>query len=360
MKSIATLFFIILSICGKAQLNIQFDFTNAIATIDFLKKTNPSTAGIKTMVASDGVQTIIKKIHSTDSIAAIALYKAANSIKATGKESDFQYDFIKAHLSEMENFLLQIKSNNKIILDSIQSLARYLPAGKTAAIKVCFLMGGFSAGFTMGDDNIFYIGTHQYKYDMTGIVNTCQHELFHNIQSLLYTRTKMMQQLQNAKEDASLFAYYLFVNLFVEGSAEYVADIDKMDTASSYIKRQVEHASVNNYRMADNFFLIETIIMSAFKNPGNTDADAAYHILFDWNWNNPGYVTGKLMCKALVKAYGPGIIQKYLAADPVTFIKDYIQLARANNTVYPYNFSAEFEQMIDTVSAKVVALQNTD
>jgi hypothetical protein len=112
--------------------------------------------------------------------------------------------------------------------------------------------------------------------------------------------------------------------------------------------------------MADNFFLVETIIMSAYSNPGQTDTDAAYSIIFDWNWNNPGYATGKLMCKELVKAYGKDVIKKYLNADPVIFIKDYIQLARTNNAAYPYNFSADFEKMIDNVAVKVAAVQNKE
>jgi hypothetical protein len=359
MKNIMLLFLTtIFSAYSKAQLNVHFDFSNATTTIAFLKNNKPSAADIESMAASKGVKMIIKKIRSTDSIAKIALYKAATGVKANGKESDFQFDFIKAHLTEMENFVQQIKNNSKVITDSIQTLAAYLPAGKTTDIEVCFLMGGFSAGFTMGDDNIFYVGTHQYKYDFTGIVNTCQHELFHNIQSLSYNRNKIMKKLEAANEQPALYAYYLFQNIFAEGSAEYIADIDKMDTASSYIKRQAEHASVNKYRVADNFFLIENIIMSAYRNPEKTDADAAYRILFDWNWNNPGYATGKLMCKALVNAYGAEVIKKYLKADPVIFIKDYIQLTKTNSTTYPYSFSADFEQMIDTVAAKVTLLQN--
>jgi hypothetical protein len=211
MKNIALLFFVtIISVYSKAQLNAAFDFSNATATIAFFKNNKPSAADIESMVASAGVKTIIKKIRSTDSIVKIALLKAATGVKATGKEADFQFDFIKKHLLEMENFVEKIKNNSKVINDSIQSLAAYLPAGKKATVKVSFLLGGYSAGFTMGDDNIFYVGTHQYEYDLTGIINTCQHELFHNIQSLSYNRNAMMKKLQDAKEEPSLYAYYLF------------------------------------------------------------------------------------------------------------------------------------------------------
>ncbi|MGC4102209.1 DUF5700 domain-containing putative Zn-dependent protease [Ferruginibacter sp.] len=358
MKSIA-IFLSLIFIAGysKAQLNTRFDFTNADATIAFLKKAHPTEADIDRMVKSDGVKTIIKKIRSTDSIARIALYKAAAGIPAAGKEKNFQFDFIKAQLPEMENFIARIKNNTRIITDSIQSLAHFLPVDKKATVTVCFLLGGYSSGFTMDDDNIFYVGTHQYKSDLTGIVNTCQHELFHNIQSLLYDRSKVLKALQDSNELPALYATYLLQNIFIEGSAEYVADIDKMDTASPYIKREIEHYSVNNYRMADNFFVLENIIMSAYRDPEKMDADMAYRVLFDWNWNNIGYAVGKQMCKAMVKIYGPDVLKKYLLTDPVFFIRDYIQLAKTNSTAFPYNFTKDFEQMIDTVAARITALK---
>ncbi len=342
-----------LSNACMSQVNVSFDFSNVEQTIAFLKKTQVSPAEIDAFISTKGVQTIIKKIRSNDSIARLTLQKVITGTKTTGKENNFQYSFIKSRLQETEDFLNKIKSGQQVILDSIQSLSAYLPEGKTINIKVCFIAGGYSSGFTLDDDDVFYIGMHQYKNDFTGIVNTCQQELFHNIQVFSYQRSKDLKKLQDAKENQALYGYYLAQHLFVEGTAEYVADIDKYDQSSSYIKDHVAHAAVNDNRMPDNFYLIEKLIMDAYINTDRSDVDVAYSILYDWGWNNVGYAVGKYIARSLVNEYGPGVLKKYLIANPMIFIRDYIKLANKKKQDIPYNFSPVFEQMIDTVILKL-------
>lgn len=333
----------------NAQLDVTFDLSNVEQTIAFLKKKTVSPQDIDQFVASDGVKVIIRKIRSSDSMARITLDKVSKGIKTTGKENDFQYGFIKERLTELEAFSQKIKDNQKVILDSIQALSVYLPAGRRIPLKVVFLAGGYSAGFTLTENNVFYIGTHQYQSDITGIVNTCQHEMFHSLQQLLYNRGAMLEKLQDAKELPALYTYFLAKNIFVEGTAEYVADIDRLDLTTPYMKRQAEHANVNKYRMEDNFYLLERILTDAYINHEKTNVDIYYSVLFDWNWNNPGYQIGKLMTQALIKANGPMVLKKYLAQDPMIFFRDYIKLAKADPKTYPYGFSEEFETIIDSV-----------
>lgn len=77
-----------------------------------------------------------------------------------------------------------------------------------------------------------------------------------------------------------------------------------------------------------------------------------YSILFDWNWNNPGYAAGKLMTKALVKEYGKDCLKKYLTSNPMNFILDYISLAKAKPALYPYHFSSKFETIVQAILKK--------
>ena len=356
-KTGSFLLLMILTVAIKAQLVVTLDFSNMEQTIAFLKKPSPSKEDIDQMVASPGVQTIIRKIRSNDSIARVTLEKVSKGIKTSGKENDFQYGFIKSKLPEMEAFMQRLKDNRQVILDSINALSGYMPAGKKMPVKVVFLTGGYSAGFTFGDNDVFYIGAHQYQNDVTGIINTCQHEMFHTIQSLLYDRSGVMKKLEAAKELPALYAYFLGLNIFVEGSAEYVADIDKLDQSTPYMKEQAEHANVNKYRMNDNFYLLEKILMDAYNNNEKTNIDIYYSILFDWNWNNPGYQVGKLMTAALTRANGPGALKKYLSADPMIFLQDYIKLAKADPKAYPYGFSDEFGKMVDTVVSKIESIK---
>jgi hypothetical protein len=104
--------------------------------------------------------------------------------------------------------------------------------------------------------------------------------------------------------------------------------------------------------MADNFYLAERLILDAYANPEKSDPAKIYTILFDWNWNNPGYAMGKWITQSLVNAYGPSAINKYLAADPMIFLQDYIALAKAEPAKYLYNFSETFEKMLADVIEK--------
>ena len=337
---------------ATAQVNVRFDFNNADSTIAFLKKKSATPAEINAFIKTTGVQSLIRKIRSNDSIACVTLEKIVAGKPTTGKESNFQYEFIKTNLPAMEAFVNTIKANQQAIRDSLQGFVRFLPPGKSLDVTVCFLLGGYSSGFTFSDADYFYVGTHQYKYDFKSIVNACQHEIFHNLQSLHRDAMPLMTRMEKDKELPALYAYYIARNFFTEGAAEYVADIDKADPKAPNIKEQLEHAAVNKYRMADNFYLAEKLILDAYADPEKSDPGMIYTILFDWNWNNPGYAMGKWMMQSLVKAYGDTAINKYLAADPMIFLQDYIALAKAEPEKYPYNFSEGFEKMLTDVIVK--------
>lgn len=353
-KQVLIIITLIISFTAQSQVNLHFDFSNADSTIAFLKMKNPNAKDVETFLHTSGVQAIIKKIKSNDSIARVTLTKIGRGEKLTGKERDFQYEKIRNDLPQMEKFIDSIKNNQQVIRDSVEALAAYLPAGKQLNVTVCFLLGSYSSGFTFSKSDVFYIGTHQYQYDFKSIVNSCQHEIFHNVQNLYQQRGPVYEALE--KDLATLYVFYIANNFFTEGAAEYVADMDKTDPNAPNVKHLREHASVNNYRMADNFYLADRLILDTYVNPEKTDPGVIYSILFDWNWNNPGYAMGKYMMKCLEKEQGPGTVKKYLAANPLVFIKDYIAITKAKKENYPYGFSESFEKMIDDVLAKTLTI----
>lgn len=337
-----------------AQFRLRFDFSNVDNTIAFLKKKDPGYRDVETFVNTSGVQAIIKKINASDSIARAALTKVVNDEKTEGPETRFQYEFVKNNLDAIENFIDAVKGGRQTIQDSIASLARYLPAGKSVEVTISFLLGGHSSGFTFSESDIFYIGAHLYKYDLASIINTCRHELFHNIQNLYHRRQPVYEALEN--DTAAQYVFYLAHNFFTEGTAEYIADLDKADPSAPNIKLQKEHALVNQYRMAENFYLADRLLLDVFKHPSDSDPGAAYSILFDWNWNNPGYVMGKYMMKVLVAEYGAETVKNYLSADPLIFIRDYINVSKSRPDIYPYHFSDEFAFMIESILKKTISL----
>jgi hypothetical protein len=349
--SLSLLFCLLLGKVATSQIHITFDYSNAEQTIVFFNKATIIDADIAALIKTNGVKAIIRKIHATDAIAEIALRKAHAGVKATGTELNFQYGTIQKNLQGLQKFMATIKRQEKAMADSVNSLVKYIPNGKQLQTKVVFLLGSYSGGFTFGADSVLYIGLHQYQYDVASIMNTVKHELFHNIQRLNYNNDSVALQLQRKKEMDALYFYYLARSIFAEGSAEYVADFTKLNPNTPDIKAMTEHFAVNNDRMSDNFYLLERVLMDAFKNNKAIDLGSSYSLLFDWNWNNPGYAVGKLMTDELVKAYGTEVLKKYLQADPMQFIKDYATLAKTKKL--DYQFSKEFEDVLDVVIAKV-------
>jgi hypothetical protein len=129
------------------------------------------------------------------------------------------------------------------------------------------------------------------------------------------------------KQDHGLaYVHYMLINLFMEGSAEYVADLRKINNPNALsIKELREHAQVNDNRSEEVFYLVSKLLTEVNEYPDKADQNNLYNILFDWNWNNPGYYTGYIMTKALCQEYGEGVLLKYLEQDPSFFVSDYIR-----------------------------------
>jgi len=332
---------------------VKFDMENARSTLALLAGKSVSEKQLDSWLKSAGTQALISKLNSTPAIARSAMVKAIENKKADADENKYQYAHIRQQLDSMQLFLDRLTMSADSIARAIcEELKPFRLAGNDT-VTLYGLMGGYSAGFAFTrNKSAFYMGLHFYKGDITAVAVSAKHELFHTIQSAEYRYEPVMEDLRQT-DSAWEAPYYLLRHLFLEGSAEFVADNEPYVKTSPYLRREHEHAAVNTYRHEAVFYLIEHMLLDAFNKPDQMDFGQLYSILFDWNWNNPAYYAGKQMIAALVKEYGNEYLQKSLRRDALYFVRDYIQLADSGRLANGYQFSAAFKQLVENMLLQV-------
>lgn len=333
-------------------IHIRFDLDNARQTLSLLSRKAITAAELDSWLSLPGTQALIRKVNAEPEAAKSALQKAIAGQELTAAEQHFQYGFIRERLPEMTAWIDLLEAKRDSIIQHLQTkLTPYVRPGTAASVTLYGLMGSYSGGFAFpADPSSFYLGLHFYPGDMPAIVETSEHELFHTLQSRAYAYEPVMERLRQV-DTAYEAPYYLLRHLYLEGAAEYVADAKEQATASPGLKKEKDHAAVNHYRHKAVFYLLEHLLLDAYRHPGEMDFGQLYSILFDWNWNNPAYYAGKMMMTALVEEKGRDYIRQSMEQDAIYFIKDYIGLSRTKAGLY--QFSDAFEEMVNKMAARL-------
>jgi hypothetical protein len=337
------------------HISIHFDLDNAKQTVQLLQKKQLEEKELNDFVSLAGTKALIKKVGSSVDTAKSAIQKAALDQPLTKEESfRFQYDGISKKLPQFEKFISAIENKKDSITSVVQDkLGYYVADGMNLDVTLYGLLGSFSSGWAFGNDpNSFFIGLHFKLDDIIGIINTAEHELFHDIQSQSYKGGDTIYKKLAKLNDGYGLAYGILYYLYKEGTAEFVADLKEASATSPTTKELYTKMAVNETREQGDFYLVERMILDLYHNPDSADYNKVYDILFDIKWNNPAYYTGYKMTKALVKAYGLEYLKKSLSKDPLYFILDYLQLPKPVDEKEPF-FSDEFKQLITKMTGAI-------
>ncbi|MCR6721829.1 MAG: hypothetical protein NVV59_16425 [Chitinophagaceae bacterium] len=342
--------------CQSFQLN--FDFSNAAQTLRWVTSPDADEIELKKLLELPSTKALQKKLRTDSVTMRQALLSVHDSSLYKPEYARFGYRLVAARANDLGRFLTEIKEREDSLRFEVEkALAHFVPKGTSLPVTVTLLLGGNSSGFTLGGDNIFYVGLQQYKNDFIGIRETCKHELFHNIQRLYRDHFSYSDQLDQHDKTGYAYLHFMLVHLFQEGSAEYVADLRKVtDPNALYVREARNQAAVNDYRSEEVFYLISKMLYEATKFPDQTKQGPLYSILFDWNWNNPGYYAGYVMVKALCAEYGDNRLMEYLQKDPSEFVYDYIQLTKKHPEKYPFAFTEEFETIVNELREELKKL----
>lgn len=335
-------------------INFDFNLDNAKETVSILKSKNPTEAQLNAFVKLPGTQAVIRKIKATDSLAYQAIKDATLGIFKK-ETSNFQYKSIYENLDKLDRFIQLIYSKQDSIKDDLQkSFAPYLDKSKSYNFNVFMLMGGYSAGFSFEENsNAFYIVLHHYQYDLGAVAVVCKHELFHNIQAIYYTPSNLTEKLEKINKGYAN-THTLLNYVFMEGSASYIEEYNLLKNKNMpFLKEMRDHIALNEDRTGSLNLLINSILLDVFNRPQRVGLEAAYELLFDWNWNNPAYYVGEKMTQALLELKGKEALKVYMKRDAVYFFEDYIDLAKKDKDKFPIQFTAEFEKMIKAIKWQV-------
>lgn len=337
------------------SFRLHFDFSNAEQTLGWIENPSANQSTLDKLLQLPSTRVLQRKARVDSAQMRHALLYMHDSTLVKPAENRLLYSYIISTVKEQRRFLNQIKDRQdslRALLEPVMSA--YLPGGKNLDVTVSFVMGGPSSGFTMGTDSIFYIGLHFYQSDLKGIIETCRHELFHNIQRSVRDHFAYSNELEENGKDGLALVHYMLSHLFQEGSAEYVADLRKVnDPDAPYIRNMLKQALVNDGRSEDVFYLISKMLTDAATNPGLSQQENLYSILFDWNWNNPAYYAGYIMSKALCAEYGEDALKSFLARDPSDFVYEYILLTKRFPGKYPFRFTDAFAKLVGELRDEV-------
>lgn len=349
MKNKLLLGLLALLFCNPAfgqNIKLNFNYENAERTLEYLEMDIPNETALDRLTALEGTLGLIQKN---------GLDKASLKQAIGGLDSGMQYDFISKNKDEIEAFILTIKEEEDLIRERIlKTLNKYIPEDENVIeMTVYVVLGGRSSGFSLGDPGKFYVGLQLYKYDLISFVETCKHELFHSLQFKSYDIEPVSERLQQVNMGQA-YAHAIFGYLLREGSAEYIADRRKVEKGNApHVKELLAHARVNDYRTSDVFYLIERLTLDVYNNPDAINFSNTYNILFDWNWNNPGYYAGYKMTAVLTDTYGEDVLVRYLEKDPVYFVSDYIKLTESDPDGYDLKFSDEFREIVESLAVQI-------
>ena len=336
------------------ELAVAFDYANAQMTADYLKSGRVDDDAITRLLALDGTRGLLQKLGASEDQASANLRTLFDH---NGSPSSFQYRWIRKSIDRHREFLAElIDREDEIRQRCVGSLAPYV-GDQDLSVTVHFLLGGHSSGFTLGDDQHFYIALHHYQGDVASIINSCVHELFHNVQRAHYDMKPASDRL--SESDLGLaYAHAFIAFIFQEGTASYVADLNQLDDANPHIRELKEHAAVNPYREQDIFYLISRLLLDVRTHPERLDAagyESLYNILLGWNWNNPGYYAGYRMAQVVLENKGAEALQQYLRRDPVHFFADYIALSGSTGPAYTEDFAALIDELRQRIDEPAVA-----
>lgn len=259
----------------------------------------------------------------------------------------FHFDWVLENQHEVGELLQRLESEEADLVSTVSArLSPYLSPSDRIDIDAVMLLGGYSAGFTLGGSTKQYIGLQFSKNDFNGLQNTLVHEGFHNIHNALSPDIDYGVCLTGSE----LSVVQLLSAVFREGAAEYAADIWKAGDGAK-LDEYRQHAVVNDHslRRRNTEALIQHTALNLYRDP-EADMGFLYNILFEWPWNNPAYYYGYTMSKELLDRDGNEHGMSYYLSSPSTrFFRDYLAINDSGE------FGNEFRDLVNRLDDKIAA-----
>ena len=321
------------------KLNLKIDGSNAIKSFQYLSSQEKSDNEVGYILNLPG--TIGMLNHDGQFDKQLTSGNFIREIKDTmALTNAFRFKQIRKDLRNIQVTISLMTDSIAVITNRIESnLIPFCNQLGAKSIKVYFVLGGNSDGYST-DDSTFFLELQFFGDDIEGIINIVTHEIYHIIQQRNFDQVNKISSRLSAADKAT---FLIAQNIYLEGSATYVANPLTIANPKKYALFQQEKFERNLHKIKESFYLFDALLMKA--NSKNADRDLLYNIGFGGEWDSPLYFVGFVICRTIENKYGKYYIKKYLAESPIKLLLDYISLYKKNADI-KYRFSTETEIMI--------------
>lgn len=349
--------FFVKTVGYSQKLNVSIDIESAEAITELLSNKKADTLQLRKVSKLYGNQLLIKKVKGYSGAGEDVFINTLKEIIETGTvkgNDEYNWKLVKSRLPEIKKLVAYISSNKEKFIGEVKAIIEpYTPADLSATTKACFLAGGGSLGFTIGDDPTFNVALQKIGNDVNGLQYLVAHELYHTLQDV-GQRTRSYKKESGGISYASKASYYLLYNLWAEGIANYVGDMSKLKKNAAFSEEQIAHYQKNKERRYQNFQLFEALLYRQF-NDTSADYQSSYDIAFSTAFDETGYFVGYEMARQIAKHQGNQAIANLLTSDPIRFTIDYISLYKSRPDDKSFiRFSKSFEDIV----SKLMDLEN--
>ena len=336
----------------KDRLTVTVDFESAKAVCRLLSLKKVDTTELNRVAGLYGNNLLIQKVKGYSGAGGDVFKKTLKEFIETGAiqgEDPYNWKLVKLKLPAVNKLITYLSTNKQAFIDDVRKIIHaYTPATLFAETKACFLVGGGSLGFTIGNDPTFNVALQKIGNDVEGLKYLVAHELYHSLQDAgQKLRKKTVAEKPSYQVKAS---YYLIYNLWAEGIANFVGDFEKVKMPLEFSKNQQVLFRKNADRKVNNFQLFEAMLYRQVN-----DSTAKYSQIYDLGFSNTfdesSYYVGYEMAKKLNQYGGDAAIANLLLEDPILFSTKYIALYQAHPEDKTFQrFSSTIEKIVKELS----------
>ncbi|MBK0381318.1 DUF5700 domain-containing putative Zn-dependent protease [Mucilaginibacter segetis] len=333
-KLLAMMLFLLASITGYAAtgLHIEVDLESAKTNVYLLERHSVTDKQLNEAAGLYGNQQLIAKVKSYSGAGRDVFISTLKEMITTGKimgDDPYNWRGVKVALPEISSLLRDISQNKAAMLKDIMTmLAPYTPATLDVSVKACFLAGGGALGFTMGKEATFNVALQKLNGDIDATKLLVAHELYHIVQDAGQKKRMPLAWEKPAYYQEASAA--LLENLWSEGTANLVGDFAGFKANSPFARDQVAEWQKNADRRRENFTLFEAILYKCYSDTTTERYEQYYNVCFTTAYDESSYFVGYEMAKAIQKYRGKEALATFVTADPITFIKTYLDICHEN------------------------------
>ncbi|WP_460940156.1 DUF5700 domain-containing putative Zn-dependent protease [Spirosoma humi] len=313
---------------SSAKITIQLDFESAKAITHLMSQTAVASTQLEQVAKLYGNQQLIAKVgYNNKTNNEVVFKQTLREVIETGAikgDDPFNWQVVKTNLASTIKLIDQVEAKGSF-QDEVKALILpYCPPNNPVTARACFLVGGGSLGFTIGDDPTFNVALQKVGDDYEGLVYLVAHELYHTVQQVgqrSRKKEKLIGQLPKPVETA----YMLLENLWLEGTATLVADFSKIKGAKPLAAAQQREYQQNRQRSRQNFVLFESLLYSAYYD-STASPNQLYNIAFTTAFDQTGYHMGYRMAKEIEEHRGKAVLAALVNQSPLEFCRTYIRL----------------------------------